>query len=124
MVAAIILTIVGTGALFGLGTTVLALDIQQLVVAWIAANVFGALDLVFTLELQRLKILRGTLVTWIFFMGFWMGGQIGVSPFLRDWHSWLYLFLPLCMCTGPCIVIWGPFQDWLVARRQKVARGK
>lgn len=124
MKAAAILTLLGSILLALIGNLYLNLEFSVLIGAWIAANVLGGADLILTLEFQRRRILRSPLMSWVFFLGFWGGGLMGWIPALREPRVLAFLFLPLGMCTGPCIMIWGEFQDWQVARRQRALSSK
>jgi hypothetical protein len=62
-------------------------------------------------------------MTWIVALSVWFGVTVGLAPSLWDPRRALILALPLYMTAGFSIKVYGPVQDWLVARDQRRARG-
>jgi hypothetical protein len=114
----------------------LALGIGILEMSWfeilrciLSANLAaaGALMLILKLEATpwvRKKVLTRSLKTWVVFTGVFLGILLALSPALREPRAFGWLILPLILSTGFWILLFGPIQDRLVARRQSRERAR
>jgi hypothetical protein len=118
---------IGVIATLVLGTTVLNLSWMNLVQALLVSQVAGVIGLLLTLQAEgvpwiRRHILRRSVMTWSFFLLIYFGILLGANPVLRDAKTLAWLIVPIILNQGWCILIFGPIQDQIVRRKQRLAK--
>jgi hypothetical protein len=68
------------------------------------------------------KVLKGILRTWIFVVCFYLLLILNLAPDLRDPRVFFTLFIPLQISQGFAFLVFGPLQDWMVARKYKALK--
>jgi hypothetical protein len=118
---------IGVIATLVLGTTVLHLSWMDLIRALLISQVAGVIGLIVTLQAEsvpwiRRYILRRSIMTWSFFLLIYFGILLGGNPVLRDVKTLAWLVVPIILNQGWCILIFGPIQDQIVRRKQRLAK--
>jgi hypothetical protein len=122
--------VLGVVLAFIVGRAVLELEYLSIVQAILASCLAGMAALLVTLRAERTPWIRRHALnrqsrTWAVFLLIYFGGMVGVAPHLNPLHSprvFLWMVLPLILCTGFTIIAFGPLQDRIVARIQRRAR--
>jgi len=124
MVLACVNAFLGLLLTIGIGTQVLDLALTDSLRDVLASNVAGLISLLLVLKGQatpwvRRRILTRSLVTWVFLVGIYFSLLLAFAPALRDPQIFIWLVLPLILSLGFIIMLFGPLQDRMVARRQR-----
>ena len=91
------------------------------------SNAAGLFALLVTLKGERTSWARRVFFgksrkTWPVFLCLYLAPMLALIPVLRTGMGFLWLFVPLVLSTGYCIIVFGPIQDYLVARAQRRER--
>lgn len=91
--------------------------------SWVAS--IGALFLI--LKAERAEFLKKTILSsswkvWLVFVSSYFGIWLLLAPPLRDSRVFLTLAIPLILNAGWGVMVFGPIQDYFVARRQRLGR--
>ncbi len=123
---AIILGLIGVILSTTLGREALSMDLGSIALCVGIAILSGLVSLLATLQAERsiwlkLHILTRSLWTWVFFLSWYFGLLLSLAPPLRSGHVFSMLILPLILCGGISIFLFGPMQDWIIRKRAKAS---
>jgi hypothetical protein len=124
MIAAVINGSVGVILTIILGTEVLHLNFNDLILCLAASNLAALISVLTTLHAEKVlwirqRWLNRSAKTWALLVSLYFGILLAASPSLRNIQSLIYLALPLILSTGFAILVFGPIQDFIVRRQQR-----
>jgi hypothetical protein len=124
MTAALINGLLGFALTYAIGTHFLDLSSGEVLLSFLASNVSGFISVLLTLQAERTPWIRKrwlnrSLKTWALIISLYLSIMVALSPALRDFHTLVYLFIPLLLSTGFAILAFGPVQDFLVRKQQR-----
>jgi hypothetical protein len=119
--------LLGLGLSFGAGIGILGWDWAQVLRCVLSSAIGGFIALTATLRAERSPwirrhVLKSSGRTWVFALSSYFGLMVLGAPDLQDLRAFGILILPLILCTGFTILVFGPMQDRRVAREQNKAR--
>ncbi len=129
MKAALLNGTVGLVLSLVLGVGYLNLSTRDILLSILVSNLAALVSLVLTLQAEGIAwilkhVLNRSLKTWTLLVSLYMGILIALSPCLRAIEPFKYLIFPLILSSGYAIILFGPIQDYLVRRKQRLANAK
>ena len=125
MKAAILNSMIGIMLSFLVGYKILDSSLFDTFLSIIGANCAGLVSLLFTLQLEKFadkferNYLKGNLRIWSFLLLTYSTVLVCLSPSIREFRSFILLFIPLLLSSGFSLIVFGSIQDRLVWREQK-----
>ncbi len=127
MLSAWINAFLGSALVMGIGTQALGFTPIEALLCIVGSNVGGFVALILILQLEwrpwiKRHILNRSRRTWPVFLFFYYGITFSIAPHAWGLRNIAWLWLPMALSNGFCILAFGPVQDWLVARNQRKTR--
>jgi hypothetical protein len=120
----------GATLLAAIGKGVLGWSTAEVLHALLGSCLGGTISLFGVLKAERVpwvrqRLLGRPLKVWFFFVSSFFGQVLAYVPHLRFWdhpRAFLLQLIPIMLCNGFTIVLFGPIQDRIVWRRQRRER--
>jgi hypothetical protein len=127
MLTAVLNGCIGLSLSYGVGLFFLQLSGVDILRSIAASNLAAFVALLLTLKAEQMPwvkrvFLGRSLKTWPFLVMLYFWISLALSPILRDLWILLWMAFPLLLSTGFSLLIFGPVQDYFVARKQRKNR--
>ena len=116
--------VLGVISTYWVGTRYFGFSQQDVILCIVGAMIAGFLSLLSTLALERQAVLKKhvmnrTLKTWVVLAILYSSLLVVIAPALREPRTFVLMFIPVVMCTGLMIPVFGPVQDRVYRRIQR-----